>query len=148
LRLILVGDQEPELDPLPQECINMIRDNSSIIHINWSEHVKYFMAIADIFIFPSHREGFPNVLLQAGAMQLPIICSRIAGNVDIVSNEETGLIFDTANEEQMLKLINRAIENPDKMRNMADNLLKRISKDFRRENIWQNILAAYKSSLN
>jgi glycosyltransferase involved in cell wall biosynthesis len=106
------------------------------------------MYLADYFIFPSRREGFPNVLLQAGAMGLPVICSRIAGNVDIISHQQSGLIFDDANEQQMLAMIEYAMANPQQMQKMAESLQQTINQDYRRENIWQNILAAYKSSLH
>ena len=148
LRLILVGEYENALDPLPAVTINEIENNRGIIHINWTHEVEYYMHIADLFIFPSRREGFPNVLLQAGAMQLPIICSRIAGNVDIVKHHETGLIFEDANEQEMLQLIQYAMANPKGMQKMATSLKQVISDNFRQENIWQNMLAAYKSLVN
>jgi len=140
LKLILVGDYEEELDPLPATIMQQIESNANIIHIKWTQQVEYFMHIASYFIFPSHREGFPNVLLQAGAMQLPIICSRIAGNVDIVTDKQTGLIFETASEY--------AITNQDAMQTMAASLIEIIKTDYQRENIWQNILSAYKSLLH
>ena len=106
------------------------------------------MRIAHYFVFPSHREGFPNVLLQAGAMELPIICSRIAGNVDIVAHNTTGLIFNTADKQQMLQQIEYAINNEPAMLAMAAKLVQIIKNDYQRENIWQNILASYKSLLH
>ena len=109
LVLILVGEYETTLDPLPSETLHEIEINPSIIHINWTTQVEYYMKLADLFVFPSHREGFPNVLLQAGAMGLPVICSHITGNIDIVTNNETGLIFDSGNEQQMLKQTLRTI---------------------------------------
>ncbi len=93
LKLILIGPDEKELDPLPFDTLNQIQNNSAILRINWTDHVEFYMAIADYFVFPSHREGFPNVLLQAGAMQLPVICSNIPGNVDLIINNETGIII-------------------------------------------------------
>lgn len=147
LKLILVGDYESELDPLPADTMQQIENNSGIIHIRWTQQVEYYMHIAGYFIFPSHREGFPNVLLQAGAMHLPIICSRIAGNVDIVTDKKTGLIFETANEQQMTDQIVFALNHSAEMQKMADDLLQIITKDYQRENIWQNMLQAYKSLL-
>ena len=148
LRLIIVGDYEAALDPLPEETIRQIENNPSVIHINWTDDVKYYMQLADIFIFPSHREGFPNVLLQAGAMELAVICSRIAGNVDIVTHNETGLIFDCGNHQQMREQIQFALNNQDKVKIMSESLSNKVREDYRQENIWQNILAAYKSLLN
>jgi len=148
LRLIVVGDYEAALDPLPEETIKQIENNPSVIHISWTDEVKYYMRIADLFIFPSHREGFPNVLLQAGAMELPVICSRIAGNVDIVSHDETGLIFDCGDQQQMQQQIRFALNNESQVETMAESLDNKIREDYRRENIWQNILTAYKSLVN
>lgn len=148
LRLLLVGDFEAELDPLPADVLAQIRNNPGIIHITWTQQVEYFMHLAAYFVFPSHREGFPNVLLQAGAMQLPIICSRIAGNVDIVTEGQTGLIFDRADETAMQQQLEYAICHPEEMKAMAAKLHAIIHSGYKRENIWQNMLATYNSLLN
>jgi glycosyltransferase involved in cell wall biosynthesis len=148
LRLILVGEFEALLDPLPQDTLNEITDNPAIIHINWSNHVEYFMHLADFFVFPSHREGFPNVLLQAGAMGLPVICSQITGNIDIVTNNETGLIFESGNEQQLHKLLQYALLHPKHMQTMTKKLQQQVRSNYRRENIWQNMLEAYKTLVN
>ena len=148
LVLILVGEYETTLDPLPSETLHEIEINPSIIHINWTTQVEYYMKLADLFVFPSHREGFPNVLLQAGAMGLPVICSHITGNIDIVTNNETGLIFDSGNEQQMLKLLQYVLLHPQHMQNMAKELQQEIKENYPRENIWQNMLEAYKSLVN
>jgi glycosyltransferase involved in cell wall biosynthesis len=148
LKLILVGDYEPELDPLPATIMQEVATNANIIHIKWTQQVEYFMHIADYFVFASHREGFPNVLLQAGAMELPVICSRIAGNVDIVTGKQTGLMFEQADELQMEQQIEYALSNPAAMQAMAESLAQIIKKDYQRENIWQNMLRTYKSLLH
>lgn len=148
LKLILVGDYESGLDPLPGDIVQQIQADPGIIHISWTQQVEYYMHIATLFVFPSHREGFPNVLLQAGAMQLPIICSRIPGNIDIVEHGKTGLIFETANEADMEAQVQYAIDRPGEMKAMATRLEQAITTDYRRENIWQNMLATYNSLLH
>ena len=148
LKLILVGGYEEKLDPLPAATLKEIETNISIIHINWTDDVKYYMSLADHFIFPSHREGFPNVVLQAGAMELPVICSHIAGNIDIVTHLVTGLIFECGNEHQLQQSIERALVNGEEMQSMTKKLREEIIENYRRENTWQNILEAYKSLVN
>ncbi|MBK8519611.1 MAG: glycosyltransferase family 4 protein [Chitinophagaceae bacterium] len=148
LKLILVGEYEHALDPLPAATLLEIENDPSIIHINWSNRVEYFMHLANFFVFPSHREGFPNVLLQAGSMGLPVICSHITGNIDIVTNNETGLIFESGNEQQLLKLLQYALLHPQHMQDMAKKLQQQVSENYRQENIWQNMLQAYKSLVN
>ena len=143
LKLILVGSFEQELDPLPLNVLEEIKSNSSIIHVNWTENGAYYMMISNCFIFPSHREGFPNVVLQAGAMDLPVICSSIPGNVDIVKEGITGLLFQTGNEEEMFLKIVYALENANKMNSMAATLKKIITTDFPQEKIWKLILGEY-----
>ena len=148
LKLILVGDFEEVLDPLPEDILKEIETNKSIIHIRWTNQVAYFMAVANLFIFPSHREGFPNVLLQAGAMQLPIICSEIPGNIDIVENRKTGLLFKVANTAQLGNCVEHALTHMPEMKAMALTLHNYIIENFRRENIWNSILMKYHSLLN
>ncbi len=148
LKLIVVGDFENSLDPLPEATLQQIQKHPGIIHIQWTQQVEYFMDMAHLFVFPSHREGFPNVLLQAGAMQLPIICSRIPGNIDIVTHQQTGLIFEITNEAMMQQQIEYALTHRQQMTEMAAQLQQIVTADYRRENIWQNILATYNSLLH
>ena len=148
LKLIVVGGYENTLDPLPEKTVLEIGSNSSITHINWTDEVKYYLFLAGYFIFPSHREGFPNVLLQAGAMELPVICSRIEGNVDLIIPDSTGLLFDRGSEQQMKEAIEKALSGPQTMKTMAKRLRELICSDYQQENTWQNMLEAYKSLLH
>jgi len=142
-RLILTGDFEENLDPLPAKILQEISQNPAIIHIKWTAKPEYFMALSQYFIFPSHREGLPNVLLQAGAMNLPIICSRIPGNVDIVSDGDTGLIFENKSENSMYEKLVYAFENHAEMTGMAKKLHLEIHSYYKRESFWISMLAAY-----
>lgn len=147
LKLILAGKYEAELDPLPIKTIEEIKNNSSIINLGWTELGEYYMSISNCFIFPSHREGFPNVLLQAGAMQLPIICSDIPGNIDIVDNMRTGLVFKKGNETELYNSIKFAMDHPAEMKLMADKLSEKINTNYKRENVWLSILNEYQTLL-
>ncbi|MEO6820867.1 MAG: glycosyltransferase family 4 protein [Ginsengibacter sp.] len=132
LRLILIGYHERNLDPLLPKTEHEIDCNNDIIHINWSDRVEYFMALSHYFVFASHREGFPNVLLEAGAMKLPIICSNIVGNIDIVQDGKTGILFEVNNENAFKQAVEKALQNPEKSFEMSDKLHKVITANFER----------------
>jgi glycosyltransferase involved in cell wall biosynthesis len=143
LQLILVGPFEPLLDPLRTETMEIIERDISIVHVKWSDSVEYYMSLAHIFVHPSHREGFPNVILQAGAMQLPVVCSDIPGNTDIIRHNETGLVFKVTNEIDLYDKLKYAIENTDEVSKIAHDLHKKIADLYDRERIHEVILENY-----
>lgn len=130
LRLVLVGSFEDDLDPVSDTARQLILTHPGIIMAGWNESVEYFMHLSQMLIHPSHREGFPNVLLQAGAMHCPVICSRIEGNVDIVRHEETGILFEKQDQQQIAARLRYAIANPEAMKAYAGNLYKKVVNHF------------------
>lgn len=148
LKLILKGEYEASLDPLPETTISKINNNSSITHVGWSDKVEYYMSLADYFVFPSHREGFPTVLLEAGAIQLSIICSGIAGNIDIVTHHETGLIFENMNEQDLYEKLEYALSNRQQMQSMASALQEIIKTGYEQEMYWEELLSEYRKLID
>jgi glycosyltransferase involved in cell wall biosynthesis len=148
LRLVLVGQYEPELDPLPEATLAQIKSNPAIIAVGWSNEVPAYMQLAHLFVFPSHREGFPNVLLQAAAMQLPIVCSAIPGNVDIVRHKETGYLFEVGNKDQLLLTTGSIMMDKDHLRQMTGQLYQEVQQYYQQQNVWAAIRAEYVSLLH
>lgn len=143
VRLILVGPFEQDLDPLSENTMHSIRENPCISHISWSDSIEYYMALCDILIHPSHREGFPNVILQAGAMKLPVICSDIPGNTDIVKNNETALIFRTGDVDELYNAVSSAIENTEQKNKIALALYDEVVQLYDQKKIHNLILNRY-----
>ncbi len=109
-KLLLVGSLEETLDPLEAHTLKTIEENNNIVSVGYQGDVRLFMSIADCLVLPSYREGFPNVILQAGAMGLPCICTNVNG-VEEVINSENGLIvpkgdFVKLNEAMIYMLLN------------------------------------------
>jgi glycosyltransferase involved in cell wall biosynthesis len=129
-RLLLVGAFEDEVDPVSEKARQLIQTHPDVIMAGWSDAVEYYMHFAYALVHPSHREGFPNVLLQAGAMHCPVLCSRIDGNIDITEHEKTGLIFEVKDEESLYHQLKYAIENPALIREMANTLRRQIEEYF------------------
>lgn len=146
-KLVLLGAFEQELNPLSQETIQTIREHPRIVQIDWTDHVAHYLALADVLVHPSHREGFPNVLLEAGAMNVPVICSDIIGNTDIVIQQKTGLIFPVKDAAVLKEALEFAFVKRDKMAHYADNLYRYITENFDRSTIHEEILTNYRRLL-
>jgi glycosyltransferase involved in cell wall biosynthesis len=132
-KLILLGSFEQDLNPIDDEIVRKIQDHPRIVQIEWTDHVSHYLAMADLLVHASHREGFPNVLLEAGAMQVPIICSDIIGNIDVVTHRKTGLVFPVKNTEILKEALEFAFVKRDYMQSLADNLHKEVVEKFPRE---------------
>ena len=87
-RLVLVGFYEQNLDPVSEETHRMIEENPNIIMAGerTGDDLVRSYAEADCFVFPSYREGFPNTVLEAGAMGLPCIVTDINGSREIITD--------------------------------------------------------------
>lgn len=147
LCLVLIGPYEDKLDPLPVEITSEIEFNEQIIHINWAENIEYYMNLSSYFIFPSHREGLPNVLLQAGAMGLPVICGDIPGNIDLIENHKTGLIFKSLDIVSLSQSIDFALNNQNLMAQFASRFQQNVISKYNRNDVQQSILDEYSKLL-
>jgi glycosyltransferase involved in cell wall biosynthesis len=143
LRLVLLGSFEDELDPVSENARRILKEHPGIIHINWSDKVEYFMHLAAMLVHPSYREGFPNVLLQAGAMNCPVICSRIEGNVDIVDDGQTGLIFEVKDAISLENKLRYALEHPGQLKAFSVQLKQKIEKRFDQRFVYESLKNKY-----
>ncbi|WP_304806216.1 glycosyltransferase, partial [uncultured Muribaculum sp.] len=91
-RLILVGPQEKELDPLSPATLSEIESNPAIEAVGNQADVRPWLAAADCHVLASYREGFPNVVIEAGAMGLPSIVTDINGANEIIVEGKNGTI--------------------------------------------------------
>ncbi len=148
LRLIVLGSFEDDLDPISNEAREILTTHPAVIHINWSDYAEYFMHLSRLMIHASYREGFPSTLLQAGAMQCPVICSAIDGNIDVVTHQETGLLFQSQNGNDLLEKLKNALQHPEEMDRYATNLHKKIENNFEQEYIHACLKDKYLELLN
>jgi glycosyltransferase involved in cell wall biosynthesis len=143
LRLVLLGSFEDDLDPVSENARRILKEHPGIIHINWSDRVEYFMHLASLLIHPSYREGFPNVLLQAGAMNCPILCSRIEGNVDIVDDGQTGLIAEVKDAASLETKLRYALDHPEQLKVFSAHLRDKIEKRFDQRFVHESLKNKY-----
>jgi glycosyltransferase involved in cell wall biosynthesis len=145
VKLLLVGSQEPDLDPLRSETVFQIKTNPNIIAVGHQNDVRLYFAIANVLVFPSYREGFPNVVLQAGAMGLPSIVTNINGCNEIIEAEKNGLIIPVKDEPAIFNAMTNMLTNPILLSGMKQNTRPMIVSRYEQEAIWNAILAEYET---
>ncbi len=111
LHLLLVGPDEESLDPVIAAAAR--RYPGRIHRQGFTDRPQEFMAASDVFVLPSHREGFGSVVLEAGAVGLPVIASRIYGLTDAVEEGVTGILHEVGSIEALTEAIRRLAQDQD-----------------------------------
>ena len=146
-KLLLVGSQEKQLDPISNKSQYILEQNKQIISVGWQQDVRPFLAVADVFVFPSYREGFPNVVLQASAMQLPCIVSNINGCNEIIKNNVNGIIIPVKDKNILFDKMNMLLEDKIRRENLAKPARQMIIDKYEQKFVWQELLKEYKERL-
>lgn len=144
-KLLLVGPPEPELDPLKEETSQEIGENKNIIPVGYQSDVRPWFSISDVLVFPSYREGFPNVVMQAGAMGLPSIVSDINGSNEIVIEGKNGTIIPVKNSDAIYKAMERFLTDEDYISRLKENAREAITSRYEQKIVWETLLNEYKS---
>lgn len=145
VKLLLVGPSEPDLDPLQPATLHEIESNPSIIPAGYQSDVKPYFAISNALVFPSYREGFPNVVMQAGAMGLPCAVSDINGCNEIVAEGENGIIFPVQDAEAVYQAMLKLSKNSEFTQKLRNNARKMIVDRYEQQLVWEGILHEYQS---
>ena len=120
-RLVLVGHSEPQLDPLDKETLLSIETHHAIESVGEIDDVRPWYAASDVLVFPSYREGFPNVVIEAGAMGLPAIVTDINGSNEIIINDKNGMIIPPKDSESLYRAMHEIYVNGQLRERLASN---------------------------
>jgi len=147
-KLLLVGPLETELDPLNEETLKEIKTNPNIISVGFQKDVRPYFAISNALVFPSYREGFPNVVMQAGAMELPSIVSDINGCNEIIVEGENGTIIPVKNVEAISTAMQKLIEDKAYYLSLKNNARPMIQARYEQSVVWKALLEEYNSLIS
>lgn len=143
-QLLLVGPLETELDPLKPETLKAVEHNPNIHAVGYQADVRPYLAAADALVFPSYREGFPNVVMQAGAMGLPSIVSDINGCNEIILPGKNGIIIPPKNIKALQQAMLDLASDVDLYDSLKVNAREMIVSRYSRQEVWDALLAEYK----
>lgn len=110
-RLILVGSEEKDLDPLKLETIKAIKESFAIEAVGRQSDVRPWFAASDVAVLASYREGFPNVVIEAGAMGLPQIVTDVNGAREIIIEGENGTIIPSKSVDALYDAMERMLDS-------------------------------------
>jgi glycosyltransferase involved in cell wall biosynthesis len=142
LRLLLVGDFEEE-DSLPQAIRRYIEIEPRIIKPGFVEDPAPYYHVMDVLALPSHREGFPNVVLEAHAAGKPVVAARSTGVIDAVIDGVTGIQFPIGDVSALTSALQLVLEDRTLATSLGSAGRERVRREFRREKIWNAIRREY-----
>lgn len=143
-RLLVVGPFE-ERDPVPLETRRALETDPRVHLVGATEDVAPYYALMDVLALPTYREGFPNVPLEAAAMRVPVVATRIPGCVDAVRDGETGTLVSAADARALTQAVDRYLADPRLRREHGAAGRHRATSELARERVWLEQSEVYRS---
>lgn len=143
INLLLVGDEESELTPLPQRTLELIATSKRIRKLGWCADVRPYMAAANVFVLPSYREGLPNSVIEAGAMSLPSIVTDINGCNEVVQDGVNGILVPVKDHVKLREAMASLQINQDEAKAMGRIARARVIDSFGQEQFWGRLAEFY-----
>ena len=141
-KLIIVGNIENERDPISKSNMGIIKKNKNILLTGYKNDVRPYLSIGNCFVFPSYREGFPNVLMQAGAMDLPCIATNINGCNEIIKDNINGFLIPPKNIDALVKAMQKIMDKKLIIK-LSKNCRLMVKEKYDQKYFWKKLLIEY-----
>lgn len=142
-KLLLVGPLEQDLDPLDSETLSEIETNPHIISLGFQAEVRPYFALSNALVFPSYREGFPNVVLQSLAMNLPAIVTDINGCNEIITPGENGLLIPVKDTKALQSAMSLIFTDTELCQRLKNNTRQSIFL-YEQQIVWEALVEEYR----
>lgn len=146
VHLVLQGKFE-EIDPLDDSVMEIIKTHKRIHICEWGQMIEKYFEMADIFAFPSHREGFGNVAIEASAMGKPVVGFNVIGVRESIEDQVSGILVENINSEEYYLVLKKLVDNKNLREKLGLDGRKRIEKKFDSLYIWNELVNVYKGML-
>jgi glycosyltransferase involved in cell wall biosynthesis len=142
LFLILIGPVEPQ-DPVPAPVMARLEADPRVRFTGWQNDLPSLYAAMDVLALPTYREGFPVAPLEAAAMGLPVVATRVDGCVEAVEDGVTGLLVRIGDSESFADAIKILLTDVEIRTKMGREGRSRVLKKFKMEQIWDLLYHEY-----
>lgn len=147
IALLMVGQREKK-DAISNDISQRMLNNPNIIEVGRVDNPVPYYYIMDVLAFPTYREGFGNVSIEAQATGTPVVTTNATGAVDTVVNNQTGFIINVGEVQTLEKAIEKFLEHPELIDQMGKAGRKRVEEKFDSKIIWNGIESLYKEQLD
>ena len=144
--LLLIGDYE-DGDPVPENTRKAIESESGLRCIGFTSQIELYYLVMNVFVLPTHREGFPNTVLEAQAAGLPVVTTIATGAVDAIEDGITGLLTPVGDAEKLAEAVLTLLSDPTRMQMMGQLGRERILRKFLNEMLWEALISLYRAML-
>ncbi|MFT0547428.1 glycosyltransferase family 4 protein [Allopusillimonas ginsengisoli] len=147
-RLILIGALDLTA-PICEQDQLIINQHKRIHALGFFTDIRPALHLANVLVLPSYREGFPNAVLQAGAMELPVIATDINGCNEVVKPSMNGWLVPPRSAGALHDAMRTALDTPPLMRRRMGVLARqRIVQRFEQKQHWRNMANFYTERLS
>ena len=153
IKLLLIGEIDGEDDALAKDKLNYLMQLKNVKYIGVQSDIRPYLMASDVLVFPSYREGFPNVPLEAGALGLPAIVTNINGSNEIIEDGVNGKIIQAPLDNKGVRVNDITIElytmmkwfyyHPEEVKRMGENARPIICERYEQQNVWKALLKFY-----
>lgn len=148
IKLLLVGKQEEELDPISDTSQKILIENKNIISAGFQNDIRPYLSSSDCFVLPTFREGFPNVVLQACSMELPCIVTNINGCNEIIEHNKNGLIVEPKDKDELYDAMKKFLDDKGLADKLSLNIREDIIRKYDRKQFFEYLLKEYNEVIN
>ena len=145
--LVVVGPTEPKRDPLPLALLQALESDERIRMTGYDPEPEKYLAMADLLCLPSYREGFGNVVIEAGALGVPTVGTRINGLRDAVVDGVTGLLVPPKNAAALAEALASLLKDDAKRKQMGSAARERARNLFDSRIVNRRVLGEYERLL-
>jgi len=129
--LLIVG---PDEDGIKLDIQKAVKQEVKRLHlVDYTDCPEQYMAAADVFCLPSYREGFGLTIIEAAAVGIPAVASRIYGITDAVEEDVTGVLHIPGDRKGLRQQMEKLVLDPTWRRQLGENARKRALRDFSKE---------------